>query len=318
MRFFLPKSLRPSSPLRAGALTIALGLLIASCASVPLTGRKQVKLLPESQLVQMSLAAYNDFLSQSNVVESGSEKEMVERVARNLSLAVNDIMRVEGHQDILADMAWDVHLVQDPLVNAWAMPGGKITIYTGILPVTKTEAGLAAVMGHEMAHAIARHGNERMSQGLAAELGLAAGSIALDQVMSDKPQMTRDMIMMAAGIGTQVGVMLPFSRLHESEADELGLIFMAHAGYDPAEAIPFWQRMSQLGSDPVPEFLSTHPSHDTRIRRIRDEYLPVALTYYQDAQKRGGAPSGTTRFKKHERQAEKENVTPQGYQISNP
>lgn len=311
------RALLPSQPRRFLVLLLATGLLIASCARVPITGRKQVKLLPESQLVQMSLAAYNDFLSQSNVVESGSEKAMVERVARNLALAVNDILRVEGDQDILADIAWDVHLVQDDQVNAWAMPGGKITIYTGILPVTKTEAGLAAVMGHEMAHAIARHGNERMSQGLAAELGLAAGSIALDQVMADQPQQTRDMIMMAAGVGAQVGVMLPFSRKHESEADELGLIFMAHAGYDPAEAIPFWERMAALGTAPVPEFLSTHPNHDTRIKRIRNEYLPVAMTYYQDAQQRSGPPKNTERYKKHEKAADK-STTPQQYQINNP
>jgi predicted Zn-dependent protease len=282
-------------PHRFSPAPLLLALVLLSCAKVPLTGRKQVNLLPEAQLVQMSLAAYQDFLATNTVVQSGERKAMVERVARNLGLAANDILRNEGYRDRLDDLRWEVNLVDDPLVNAWAMPGGKIVVYTGLLDVTQTEAGLAAVMGHEMAHAIARHGNERVSQGLAAELGLAAGQIALDQVMAEKPAETRQMIMMAAGIGTQVGVMLPFSRLHESEADELGLIFMAHAGYDPNEAIPFWERMQALaGSAPVPEFLSTHPSHETRIDNIREKYLPVALTYYQGAKERkaGGGKRG--------------------------
>jgi predicted Zn-dependent protease len=158
------------------------------------------------------------------------------------------------------------------------MPGGKIVVYTGILPYTKDDAGLAVVLGHEIAHAVAQHGNERMSQGLLATTGF----IALDLAMANKPTETRNLLLGAVGIGTQVGVLLPFSRLHESEADRLGLIFMASAGYDPHTAIGFWERMSANANAPqIPEFLSTHPSDETRISDIRDVYMNEAMKYYK-------------------------------------
>ena len=259
---------------------LAICFLALSCSRVPLTGRKQLSLLPESELAAMSLAAYNDFLTENEVVpNSSNDARMVARVGSRLALSVEQILKAKGGDAILQNIDWEFKLVKDDLVNAWAMPGGKVVIYTGILPVTKDETGLAVVMSHELAHAIAKHGNERVSQGLLAQTGFAA----LDIAMANKPAETRQMIMMAAGIGTQVGVLLPFSRKHESEADELGLIFMANAGYDPSKAVDFWTRMNELsGAPPVPEFLSTHPSHATRIEDIRLNYLPQALTYYKN------------------------------------
>ncbi|MHC4623670.1 MAG: M48 family metallopeptidase [Planctomycetota bacterium] len=172
---------------------------------------------------------------------------------------------------------WEFNLVDDPNVNAWAMPGGKVVVYTGLLPVARTEAGLAVVMGHEIAHAFARHGSERMTQGLLVELG----GIALSEALETSPATTRDLFMRSYGIGTQVGVLLPYSRLQESEADRLGLIFIAMAGYNPNEAISFWQRMADLQEGPrPPEILSTHPADSTRIRKIK-ELIPEAMRYYR-------------------------------------
>jgi predicted Zn-dependent protease len=266
--------------MRQGILLAAVLMLATACARVPLTGRKQTKLLPESSLSAASLDVYRDFLASNTVLRSGEDAEMVRRVGTRLAAAVEDILRVEGMIDRISELDWEFNLVQDPLANAWAMPGGKVVIYTGILPLTQSEAGLAVVMGHELAHAVARHGNERMSQMMLAEVGM----VALDIATSQEPEQTRQWLMLAAGMGSQLGVMLPFSRLHESEADELGLIFMAHAGYDPAEAVPFWTRMSHAsaGASP-PEFLSTHPSHNSRIENIQTKYLPVARTYYEKA-----------------------------------
>jgi predicted Zn-dependent protease len=225
----------------------------------------------------MSLAAYNDFLNENRVLDRGKDAAMVQRVGDRLANSVEEILRAEGYEDRLEELQWEFNLVQDDLVNAWAMPGGKVVIYTGILDITKTETGLAVVMGHELAHAIGRHGNERMSQYMVAEVGFSA----LDVALMNEPEQTRALWLTAAGVGAQLGVLLPFSRKHESEADELGLIFMAAAGYDPHEAARFWERMNAAsGGAAPPEFLSTHPSHETRIADIENEYLPVALTYY--------------------------------------
>jgi len=246
-----------------------------SCTKVPLTGRRQMSLLPESELTAMSLVEYQSFLSQSNVINSGSEVEMVNRVGDAVAASVEKILKEEGYQDLLENFNWEFNLVDSPEPNAWCMPGGKVVVYTGILPYTKDENGLAVVMGHEVAHAVAKHGNERMSQQLLATTGFSA----LDIALMNKPNETRELLMAAVGVGYQTGIMLPFSRSQESESDRLGLIFMADAGYDPALASNFWKRMSTNGSE-IPEFLSTHPSHDTRISDIENEYLPEALKYY--------------------------------------
>jgi predicted Zn-dependent protease len=252
-------------------------LFLASCSTVPVTGRQQLDLVSSGQVLAMSTDAYKDFISKNEVITGTEESSTVKRVGERIRSAVEEYLKREGQSEILQGYNWEFNLVKDDSVNAWAMPGGKVVVYTGILPVTRDEAGLATVMGHEVAHAIAKHGNERMSQQLLTQLGGMALSVALSQ----NPAQTNDMFMAAYGMGTQVGVLLPFSRLQESEADRLGMIFMAMAGYDPRAAVDFWQRMSDKSQGGAPpEFLSTHPAHETRIDRIR-EYLPEALAYYR-------------------------------------
>lgn len=227
-------------------------------------------------MIAMSLTAYSDFLKTSEVVEKGKDFSAVNRVSDKLIPAVEAVLKQEGYADLIEGYVWEVNLVESPEANAWCMPGGKIVVYTGILDYTKTDAGLAVVMGHEIAHAVARHGNERMSQGLLA----STGYMALDIALANKPTETRALLLGAVGVGTTVGVLLPFSRLQESEADRLGLIFMASSGYDPHSAIDFWTRMSENGTS-IPEFLSTHPSDETRIKNIRDVYMVEAMKFYK-------------------------------------
>lgn len=255
---------------------LAASILFAACSTVPLTGRKQLNLIPASQMLSMSYQEYGDFLKSNKVSTDVQATAMVKRVGGRIQGAVERYFKQKGLESSLAGYQWEFNLVEDKQVNAWCMPGGKVVVYTGILPITKTEEGLAVVMGHEIAHALAEHGNERMSQGLLAQLG----GVALDAALKDKPQQTRELWQTAFGIGAQVGVLLPFSRTQESEADELGLTFMAMAGYNPQEAVPFWRRMSaNQGGQAPPEFLSTHPSDETRIRQIQ-EHLPEAMKYY--------------------------------------
>lgn len=249
---------------------------IFACSTVPLTGRKQLNLLPESQLVQMSLAEYQAFLTEEKVLTNTDQAAMVKRVGERLAAAATEYLRKTGNADRVANYKWEFNLVEDPAVNAWCMPGGKVVIYTGILPVTKTEAGLATVMSHEISHAIGRHGNERMSQQLAAQLG----GVALDVALINQPAATRNLFLQSYAIGSTVGVILPFSRKHETEADKMGMAFMAMAGYDPAEAISFWQRMAQLGGEKPPQFLSTHPSDEKRVADLR-KFLPEAKKLYK-------------------------------------
>lgn len=257
------------------ALAIAFAFILA-CSTVPLTGRKQFKLLPESQLQQMSLAEYKSFLTESKVVSNTEQAKMVKRVGEKLAASATEYLRKAGHADRVAGYTWEFNLVEDKTVNAWCMPGGKVVIYTGILPVTKTEAGLATVMSHEISHAIAQHGNERMSQQMAAQIG----GVALDIALMNQPEQTRNLFLSSYAIGSTVGLILPFSRKHETEADKMGMAFMAMAGYDPSEAINFWKRMAQLGGEKPPEFLSTHPSDETRVANLR-KFLPEALKLYK-------------------------------------
>ncbi len=248
-------------------------LAVASCARVPVTGRRQLKLLPESELVAMSLTTYQQFLSENTIVKNTLDATKIQTVVKRISTAVENYLKSGKHADRVEGYTWEFNLVNDPTVNAWCMPGGKVVFYTGILPYCKDEEGIAVVMGHEIAHAIARHGNERMSQGLAQQLG----GIALAVAISDKPQETQQLFALAYGLGSQLGVMLPFSRKHESEADQLGLYFMAMAGYNPEAAPAFWQRMEKSS---VPEFLSTHPSAVTRTAQLQG-WMPKAMEYYK-------------------------------------
>ncbi|MFO7963352.1 MAG: M48 family metallopeptidase [Desulfobacterales bacterium] len=251
--------------------------VIAACSTVPITGREQLTLIPESQVISLSLDQYRQFLSEADVVTGTDEARTVQRVGSDIRAAVESYLRDQGMQELITGYNWEFILVEDENANAFAMPGGKVVVFSGIMDIAQTEAGLATVIGHEVAHAIARHGNERMSQALLAQLGGQALAIALQE----RPQQTQQLFMAAYGLGAQVGILMPYSRLQESEADKLGLIFMAMAGYNPAAAIDFWQRMeSKKEGGAPPEFLSTHPSHGTRIQDIR-EYLPTAMSYYR-------------------------------------
>ncbi len=251
-----------------------------ACSKNPVTGRKQFSLLPESQLQQLSRQQYTQFLSANRVLPASSSKdaEMVKRVGSRIASAITTYYAQKGLSKSLEGFQWEFQLVQSRDINAWCMPGGKVVVYTGLLPVAANEAGLAVVMGHEIAHAIALHGNERMSQGLLQQMG----GIALQVAMLDKPAETRNLFLAAYGVGTTVGAMLPFSRKQELEADRFGLLFSAMAGYNPSEAVPFWQRMARAtgGANKPPEFLSTHPSDETRISKMK-HYTEEANDYYE-------------------------------------
>lgn len=258
-------------------IKILLLIFFVSCSNVPLTERKQINLLPESQMVAMALTSYNDFLKEHPpVVNSNSDAQMVKKVGERVKDAVVQYMRDHNLYDRIKDYRWEFNLVDSKDVNAWCMPGGKVVVYSGLLPVTKNEEGLALVMGHEIAHAIARHGNERMSQQLLA----ATGGLALDVALTNKPAETRQLFNTAYGVGANLGVLLPYSRLHETEADKLGLIFMAMAGYNPAIAPDFWKRMAAVSGNKVPEIISTHPSNETRIHDL-NKFMPTAMKYYK-------------------------------------
>ncbi|HEY9178472.1 MAG TPA: M48 family metallopeptidase [Flavipsychrobacter sp.] len=249
---------------------------LASCFKNPVTGRSSLNVLPESEMRTMAQQQYTSVLAENNVKTGTENAAMIQRVGQKVSAAATQYLSSIGKADLVSGYQWEFKLIESNQVNAWCMPGGKVAFYTGILPLCKDEAGVAVVMGHEIAHAIARHGNERMSQQLAQQFG----GVALNVLLAEKPEETRDVAMTAWGIGTQVGVILPFSRAHESEADEMGLIFMAKAGYDPNEAIAFWQRMAAAGGQKPPEFLSTHPSDQRRINDIRGK-IPEAMKYYK-------------------------------------
>ncbi|MFT5511824.1 MAG: putative Zn-dependent protease [Bacteroidia bacterium] len=256
---------------------ICVSLMLYACATVPLTGRRQMKLLPESELVAMSLTSYSTFLDSSNVVSAGSSKQMVTNAGVRISHAVETYLSTTSDSTEIKNYQWEFNLVNDPTVNAWCMPGGKVVFYSGIIPICQSETGVAVVMGHEIAHAIARHGNERMSHGLIQQLG----GVALNVAIMDKPEETQQLFQLAYGAGTQLGVMLPFSRKHESEADHMGIMFMAMAGYNPVEAPLFWDRMNAMaGGARPPEFLSTHPNPSKRSADLEKD-MPEALKYYK-------------------------------------
>lgn len=265
--------------IRKITLLFILSAALISCSKNALTGKNQLTLLPESQLQSMAVTEYQSFLSTNKVVAATGNRdaEMVKRVGNRIVKAVEEHYAEIGKSDKLQGFNWEVNLVNDPQVNAWCMPGGKIVVYTGILPVTQNEAALAAVMGHEVSHALLQHGNQRMSQGLVQQLG----GIALSVAVADKPAQTQNLFLGAYGVGTQVGVLLPFSRSNELEADRYGLIFAARAGYNPQEAIGLWERMEKLSSgQKPPEFLSTHPGEGRRIKQLQ-ELMPEALKYYK-------------------------------------
>ena len=256
----------------------AIALMCACCSTVPITGRRQLDFIPDDQMMSMSFQQYDEFLKTNPVSTEGKEAATVKRVGGRIQHAVELYFKNKGMSGQLRDYQWEFNLIENDEVNAWAMPGGKVVVYSGLLPVAGSDAGLAVVMGHEIAHAIAKHGDERMSQALLAQMG----GMALSEALKNKPEKTRELWLAVYGVGAQVGLMLPYSRTHESEADHLGLIFMAMAGYDPHVAVDFWERMAaeKSGAAP-PEFLSTHPSDMTRIANIK-RLIPEAMQYYSE------------------------------------
>ncbi|MCK0124700.1 M48 family metallopeptidase [Gelidibacter sp. F2691] len=244
---------------------IAMGALalFLSCSTNPFTGQKTLALVPNSQLFPTAFAQYDQFLNENKVIRNTKDADMVRRVGQKIAVAAERWLDANGYQGYLKDYQWEYNLVDDKTVNAWCMPGGKIVVYSGILPVAQNEAGLAAIMGHEVSHALANHGQQRMSAGMLQQVGAIAGNVVIND-----PE-TLNLFNQAYGVGTNLGVMLPFSRSHESQADEIGLYLMAIAGYEPLEAANLWRRMNaQSGGQAPPEFLSTHPANETRIKHI--------------------------------------------------
>ena len=249
-------------------------LLLSACGAVPLTGRRQVLLVSDQEIFQAGLVQYNEYLAGATISADKTSTQMVQTVGRKLADATESYLRANGYGSEISNFAWEFNLVKDTQVNAFCMPGGKIVVYEGLLTVAKTEAELAVVLGHEIAHAVAKHSNERISQQLLAEYGAQI----VGQALSKKSESIQKIGNTVYGLGAQYGVTLPFSRKHESEADYMGLIFMTMAGYNPSTAITFWQKMSANGGASVPEFMSTHPSDATRISDIK-KYLPELEKY---------------------------------------
>ena len=259
-------------------------IIVVACTTNPFTGKQTLALVPNSQILPMAFQQYDQFLSENKVITGTADANMIKSVGQRISVSAERYLTANGYAGYLQDYKWDYNLVDDPAVNAWCMPGGKIVFYTGILPIAAGEAGVAAIMGHEVAHALANHGQQRMSAGQLQQIGAVAGNIAL----SGDPAY-QNIFNQAYGIGSTVGVMLPFSRSHESESDRIGLTLMAIAGYDPIVGARLWERMSQQGGGAPPEFLSTHPSNETRIANIM-QWAPEARA---EAKK-----FGVTTFKK--------------------
>ena len=257
-------------------------LLSLGCTQNRVTGRKQLSLVSESELQTMALQEYRTFLNESKIVNPNTTPDaaMVKRVGSRIASAIQTYYTGLGQASILDGYKWEFNLVENKEVNAWCMPGGKVVVYTGLLPITQNETSMAIVLGHEITHAIAQHGSERMSQGLLQQLG----GTALSAAIASKPAETQQLYLAAYGIGSNVGAILPFSRKEESEADQYGLYYAAMAGYNPEEAVTFWQRMSAAGGQKPPEFLSSHPSDGTRIAQLK-KHMPQAMKFYKASRK---------------------------------
>jgi predicted Zn-dependent protease len=253
---------------------------LTGCVLNKVTGRNQLSLVPESELQLLATSQYQTFLSENKVLDPGSSSNaaMVKRVGARISSAITKYYTSQQQASVIEGYSWEFNTIDNEAVNAWCMPGGKVVVYSGLLPVTQNETALAIVIGHEIAHAIAKHGSERMSQAMIQQLG----GMALQAALSQEPQATQNLFLQSYGIGSQVGAMLPWSRQQETEADQYGLIYAAMAGYNPQEAIQFWERMSNAGGASPPEFLSTHPSDETRIRNLK-QFMPEAMKYYNEA-----------------------------------
>lgn len=252
---------------------------LISCATVPITGRQTLNLVPASELIMMADQQYAEILKKSKLSTDPAKVGLVKKVGSRIAAASENFMRQTGREAQVSNYKWEFNLIEDDeTVNAWCMPGGKVAVYTGILPITQDEAGLAVVVGHEVAHALARHGDERMSQQMLMQLG----GMGLTLALAKQPALTQQIFSAAYGVGANLGFILPYSRIQETEADRIGISLMAMSGYDPNAAIPLWERMNRAGGARTPEFLSTHPNPESRIENIQ-KLIPEALRYYKPA-----------------------------------
>lgn len=249
---------------RSLCLTVVSGILFSACGAVPLTGRKQILLVSDQEIFQAGLVQYKEYLNTAVISSDQASTDIVKGVGRKLADATEMYLRASGLEHEIANFDWEFNLIKDSRINAFCMPGGKIVVYEGLLSVARTPDELAVVLGHEIAHAVAKHSNERMSQQILTQYGIALISSAL----SEKSVAVRDLATTVFGLGAKVGMMLPYSRKHEYEADYMGIVFMELAGYDSDSSVTFWKKMAELGESSVPEILSTHPSDDKRIANL--------------------------------------------------
>lgn len=250
-------------------------LVLASCGSVPLTGRKQLLLVSDSEVLSASLSQYSEYIKTAPRSTDKTKTATVERVGKKIAAATEEYLRQNGRASEINNFSWEFNLIKSDEINAFCMPGGKIVVYEGLLPLASSDDELAVVVGHEVAHAVAKHSNERMSQEILAQYGASIVDVAL----SNKSAAVQSIGNTVFGLGAQLGIMLPYSREHELEADYMGLVFMTIAGYDPNKAVTFWQKMSAAsGGGNASDFMSTHPSDSKRIAKIQ-QYLPEMAKY---------------------------------------
>lgn len=269
------QALRHLNPSHVARLVVLLGLplLLLGCAAVPMTGRSQLNLVTDQQMTTLSLQQYASTMQQAKLSQNPAQVATVRRVGTRIAAAAEEFVR---EQHLQQTFQWEFNVIDDPkTVNAWCMPGGKIAVYTGILPVAQNDAGLAVVLGHEVGHALARHGAERLSQQMVATMG----TTALDQALADKPEQTRQLYAQAVGAAVQYGILLPYSRQQELEADYIGLMLLAKAGYEPQAAVAFWQRMSAANGSQSMELLSTHPADSRRIAQLQGHLAEAQAAY---------------------------------------
>lgn len=273
-------------------LTLAAGaLLLTGCSSVPITGRKQVLLVSDQEVLTSSLSQYSDFIKKAPISTNATESAMVTRVGKKIAAATENYLRANGLSSEIPNFQWEFHLVKSNDVNAFCMPGGKIVVYEGLMKLINRDDELGVVLGHEVAHAVAKHSNERISQQMLAQYGAQV----LGGVLSNKSDAVQQIAGQVYGLGAQYGVMLPFSRKHELEADKMGLVLMSMAGFDPNYAVSFWQKMAQSGGQQVPELMSTHPSDARRIADIQKELPAIRSQYFKEPVKTTTTQKTTTR-----------------------
>ena len=271
-------------------LSLAAALLLQSCGSVPITGRKQLNLVSDSEVLQSSLTQYNSYMKTATLSGEKTQSEQVTRVGKKIAAATEEYLKTHNLASEVKNFSWEFNLVKNSEINAFCMPGGKIVVYEGLMGIVSSDDELAVVLGHEVAHAVAKHSNERMSQQILAQ----AGAQAIGAVTSGMSSATQAVASQVYGLGANYGVMLPYSRKHESEADYMGLVLMTMAGYNPEVAKPFWQKMASSGSAKVPEILSDHPSDEKRIANI-NKWVPEIEKEYAQYIKKPATTTTTTK-----------------------